>query len=149
MTKTITALIYAASFSILAAGFSPKPAFASTVYANIGPLSLPIPWENMNAVYLYNMTDKVNEVGGEMTFAQLKVGSYNNNPFGIDLTAGGVLDPSGSNVGTGFAGLNVWIPNPIPQLSLLSSIQPGVFGGYEISEHKWVLGLKAAIPLFR
>jgi len=127
----------------------PRHAFAQTVYGHLGPLVLPIPWQNMNAVYLYNETDKVSEVGGEMTFAQLKIGSFQGNPFGIDVTAGGVLDPSGSNVGTGFAGLNVWIPNPIPQIGLLSTIQPGVFGGYEISEHKWVLGLKAAIPIFK
>ena len=41
----------------------------STVYANLGPLSLPIPWQNTNLVYLYNVTEKVNEVGGEMVFA--------------------------------------------------------------------------------
>jgi hypothetical protein len=133
---------------MLALGCVPK-LFAQTAYANLGPLSLPVPWNNMNAVYLYNVTDHINEVGGEMVFATLKAGSYQNNPVDIDFTAGGVLDPTGNNVGTGYAGLNINIPNPIPAVTIISQIQPGVFGGYAISEHKWVVGIKAAIPIFK
>jgi hypothetical protein len=124
-------------------------AHAATVYANLGPLSLPVPWESMNAVYLYNETDKVSEVGGEVVLAQLKAGSYQGNPIDIDFTGGGVLDPSGNNVGTAYGGINLWLPNPIPVISVLSTIQPGLFGGYEVSQHKWVFGLKAAIPIFK
>lgn len=124
-------------------------AHATTVYANLGPLSLPIPWDNMNAVYMFDETNKISEVGGELVFAQLKAGSYKNNPIDIDFTAGGVLDPSGNNVGTAFAGANLWLPNPIPAVTILSQIQPGLFGGYAISEHRWVFGLKAAIPIFK
>lgn len=125
------------------------PAHASTVYANLGPLSLPVPWDNMNAVYLYNATDHMSEVGGELVLAQLKAGSFNGNPIDIDFTGGGVLDPTGNNVGTGFVGMNLWIPNPIPAIAVLSAIQPGVFGGYAINEHRWILGIKAAIPIFK
>ena len=152
MTKLVTALIYAAGFSILVAGAGPKPAYAvstDTVHLNIGPLSLLLPWDNMNAVYLYNVTDKISEVGGEMVFAQLKAGSYQNNPIDIDFTGGGVLDPTDNNVGTAFAGMNLWLPNPIPAVALLSQIQPGLFGGYEITPHRWVFGLKAAIPIWK
>lgn len=120
----------------------------TTVYANIGPLSLVVPWDDMNAVYLYNVTEKENQVGGEMTFLQVKAGSYKGNPFDIDLTAGGVLDPTGKNVGTGFAGLNLALPNPLPQFTTLSAIQPGLFGGYDIGNHRWEFGLKASVNIF-
>lgn len=139
-------IIVVAVMAIIGVGVSHADA---TVYGHLGPLSLPIPWQNMNAVYLYNETDKSNEVGGEMVFAQLKAGTFQGNPIDIDFTAGGVLDPSRSNVGTAFAGMNLWLPNPIPAISLLSAVQPGLFGGYEVSEHKWVFGLKAAIPVFK
>lgn len=147
-TKIVVPLLVMLGIGVLVGACS-KPAHAQTVYANLGPLSLPIPWQNMNAVYLYSVTDKINEVGGEMVFATLKAGSYQNNPVDIDFTAGGVLDPTGNNVGTGYAGININIPNPIPAIAILSQIQPGVFGGYAISEHKWIVGVKAAIPIFK
>lgn len=127
-----------------------KPAQANTVYANLGPLSLPVPWDNINAVYLYNVTEKQNEVGGEAVFAQIKIGTVNNNPVDINLTAGGVLNPGGSTVGTGFAGFNLMLPvSASPALTWLAPIQPGLFGGFDINKHLWIFGLKAAIPIFQ
>lgn len=126
-----------------------RPAAASNVYATIGPLSLTIPWQNMNAVYLYNETAKISQVGGEVVLAQLKIGSYQNNPVDLNLTAGGVVDPASSNVGTGFAGINIWLPNPLPQFAVLNTVQPGLFAGYAITPHQWQFGLKAAINIFK
>lgn len=136
-------------FAVLVLGPLRPAAAESYAYANLGPLSLPVPWDNMNVVYLYNETERISQVGGEMVFAELKAGSYKNNPVELQMTAGGVLNPSGNNVGTAFAGLNLWLPNPIPQFVALSAIQPGLFGGYDINQHKWVFGLKAAINVFK
>ena len=130
-----------------------RPVFAATaapttVYANIGPLSLPVPWDMMNAVYLYDVPQHLSEVGGEMVFAQLKVGSYKNNPVELNLTGGGVLVPNSNAVGTGFGGMDLILPNIIPAIAQLNVIQPGLFGGYAINSHMWVFGIKAAVNIF-
>jgi len=135
--------------AFLVAAYSLKVHATATVYAQLGPLSMPVPWEAANAVYLYNETDKVSEVGGEVVLMQLKAGSFQGNPVDLDFTAGGVLDPTNNNVGTAFVGTNIWLPNPLPNFVLLNTIQPGLFGGYAIADHKWVFGLKAAIPIFK
>ena len=126
------------------------PVHAASVGLPLGPLTLTIPWDNVNAVYLYNVTEKINEVGGEAVFAKIKIGTLNNNPMDIDLTAGGVLNPTGSTVGTGFAGFNFMLPvSNSPLLTWVAPIQPGLFGGYDIHNHLWIFGLKAAIPIFQ
>jgi hypothetical protein len=120
----------------------------TTMYAQLGPLSLPVPWDMMNAVYLYDVPQHLSEVGGEMVFAQLKIGSYKSNPVELNLTGGGVIVPNSTAIGTGFAGMDLILPNIIPMFSQLDVIQPGLFGGYAINHHMWVFGLKAAINVF-
>jgi hypothetical protein len=151
MNALTKVLMYGTLAGILYGGAQPAHAATaapSTVYATIGPITLPVPWDLMNAVYLYNVTAKKNQVGGEMTFAQVKAGSYKGNAVDIDLTAGGVLVPETNAVGTGFAGLSLAIPNPLPALSTLGGIQPGIFGGYAINQHQWQFGIKAAFNIF-
>ena len=125
-----------------------KPAQAQTIYANLGPLSLPIPWDNVNVVYLRNVTTSQNLVGGEMVFAVIKAGSYQNNPLDIDLTAGGVVDPTGNNLGTAFAGVNLDLPSTLPYIGSIGAFKPGLFGGYAINQHQWQFGIKAAVNIF-
>ena len=129
--------------------FGARQAFAaSTVYWTQGILSLPIPWENINAVYLYNETAHVSQVGGEAVLAQVKIGSYKNSPIDLNFTAGAVIDANSSNIGTAFVGTDLWLPNPAAPFTTLSSIQPGIFGGYSINSHEWQWGLKAAFNIF-
>lgn len=122
---------------------------ADTVYANLGPLSLPIPWENMNAVYLYNLTAHESQIGGEMVLAEFKIGTYKNAPINLDATGGGVINANSNNVGSAFVGFHLSLPNPTAQFMGLSAMQPGLFGGYSINFHRWEWGLKAAFSIFR
>jgi hypothetical protein len=152
----VNSISKAFAYSVLAGilwAAGPREAYAqstpSTVYAQIGPLSLPIPWQNTSLVYLYSITEKANLVGGEMTFATMKIGSYQGNPIDLDLTAGGVVNPAGNNLGTAFAGLDLGIPNPIPAIAAFQGINPGLFAGYDVNQHLWELGVKASLNIFR
>jgi hypothetical protein len=110
---------------------------ATPVYFHIGALNLTVPWDNVNVVYLFNVPDKTNLVGGEAVFATL---------WRIQATAGAVTSLEG--MGAPFVGGNLWFENPVPQLAILNQIKPGVFGGWDFTRHVPMWGFKAAVSIF-
>lgn len=120
-----------------AAPVPPAISGTSSIYYHIGALNLTIPWDNVNAVYMYDLNAKRNLVGGEAGIASLWI---------IQATVGAVTSIDGN--GAPYVGGNIWLPNPIPQLAILNYIKPGVFGGYDWNRGASIFGFKAAIPIF-
>jgi hypothetical protein len=116
------------------------PSTTPDVYFHIGALNLNVPWNNVNVVYLFDLNQRRNLVGGEAVFASL---------WRIQATGGAVTSMDGK--GAPFIGGNLWFTNPIPQIAILNQIKPGIFGGWD-----WngggrgvpMFGFKAAMPLF-
>lgn len=104
---------------------------------NFGPLTLHLPFQNVNATYLYDLIGRQSLVGAETPLATI---------WKIDVTAGAVTSISGE--GTPFVGFNLDIPNPAPQYTALAAIHPGVFGGRDFRTNDWMGGLKASINIF-
>lgn len=107
------------------------------VYYHFGSLNLTVPWDHVNAVYLYDLNAKRNLVGGEAVVATL---------WKLEATAGAVTSIDGH--GAPYVGGNLWFPNPTPQLAIFNTIQPGVFGGYDWNRGAAIWGFKAAVALF-
>lgn len=107
------------------------------VYYHIGPLNLTVPWESVNAVYLYDVQGQRNLVGGEAVVATL---------WKFQGTLGAVTSLEGR--GAPYVGGNLWLPNPIPQLAILNTVQPGIFGGYDWNRGAAMFGFKAAVSIF-
>lgn len=146
MKKTLLAFLLLASplfadtSNIVGPGAAPVPIISPSnpgIYYHIGALNLTVPWDHINAVYLYDLVGKRNLMGGESVVATL---------WHVEATVGAVTGLDGH--GAPYVGGNLWFSNPIPQLAILNEIQPGVFGGYDWNRGAAVLGLKAAIPLF-
>lgn len=116
---------------------SPLPGHTDT-YFHVGALNLVVPWDNVNAVYLYDFQGQRNLVGGEAVVASI---------WRIQATVGGVTSLDGH--GAPFVGGNLWFTNPIPSIAILSEIKPGVFGGWDWTRGQAIFGFKAAIPLFQ
>jgi hypothetical protein len=124
-------------------GLGTSNAFADTVYLKWGPLNFTVPWDNMNATYIWNFQAKQSQVGGEMVFMNTQIASIHSNPVNLNLTGGGEINANSQNVGSGFAGLNLNSPS-----WAIGQFQPGVAGGYQINGHFWWFGLKSAFPIF-
>lgn len=107
------------------------------IYYHIGVLNLTVPWDNVNVVYLYDVKGKRNLVGGESVVATL---------WKLQGTVGAVTGLDGR--GAPFVGGNLWFGNPIPQLAILNTVKPGIFGGYDWNAKAAMFGFKAAITLF-
>ena len=123
-------------------GTGPAPVIIPTVvpspvYFHIGALNLTVPWDEVNAVYLYDLKGKRNLIGGEAVVATL---------WKIQGTVGGVTSLDG--VGAPFVGGNLWFANPLPQIAILNQIKPGIFGGYDWNKQAAMFGFKASIPIF-
>ena len=110
---------------------------SSSIYYHIGPLNLTVPWDEVNAVYLFDLNAKRNLVGGEAVVATL---------WKLQATMGAVTSLDGK--GAPFVGGNMWFPNPIPQLAILDQVKPGIFGGYDWVRGASMFGFKAAVALF-
>lgn len=117
--------------------YTPAPAPQSDIYFHIGPLNLNVPWDNVNAVYLYDLKGQRNLVGGEAVVASL---------WRVQATVGGITSLDGH--GAPFFGGNLWFSNPIPQIAILNQIKPGIFGGWDWQRGAAMFGFKAAIPIF-
>lgn len=114
------------------------PASAPTsIYYHIGALNLTVPWDEVNVVYLYDLNGKRSLVGGEAVVAKL---------WHFDATAGAVTSIDGH--GAPYVGGNLWFPNPVPQLAILNTVKPGVFGGYDWNRGAAIWGFKAAVSIF-
>lgn len=107
------------------------------VYYHVGALNLTVPWDHVNVVYLYDLQAKRNLVGGEAVVATL---------WRFQGTLGAVTSLDGR--GAPYVGGNLWFPNPLPQLAILNTVQPGVFGGYDWNRGAAMFGLKAAVSIF-
>jgi hypothetical protein len=115
---------------------SPLPK-ESSVYAHVGPLNLVLPWNDLAAVYLFDINSKTNLVGGEAVVASI---------WRVQATVGAVMDLDGN--GNPFIGGNLWLPNPVPAIAFLNDIKPGIFGGFDWRRGESMFGFKAAIPIF-
>lgn len=113
------------------------PKAAQPVYYHIGPLNLTVPWDEVNAVYLFDIPTRTSLMGGEAVIAQL---------WNLQGTAGAVISDTGE--GSPFVGGNLWFPNPLPQVALLSQIKPGIFAGWDINRNSVVWGAKASMNIF-
>lgn len=144
----VIAVAVIALFGILESAFAdiigqgPAPVIVpsstpNSVYYHIGALNLTVPWDQVNVVYLYDLEGKRNLVGGEAVVATL---------WHFEATAGAVTSIDGH--GAPYIGGNLWFPNPIPQLAILNSVKPGVFGGYDWNRGAAMWGLKAAVSVF-
>lgn len=107
------------------------------VYANLGPIKLTIPWQNVSATYLYDAINKESLVGGETGFLRV---------WNIQGTLGAVTTLEGR--GNPFVGANLELPNPMPSLAFLGDIKPGVFGGYSWNRGAAIFGVKASKSIF-
>lgn len=114
----------------------PRFAFAD-VYYKLGALNLTVPWSDPQVTYLYDFQSQKSLVGGEMPIASL---------WKLEATAGAVTSIEG--IGTPFLGLNLDLPNPAPMYAALSSLHPGVFGGYNFNSGQAMFGLKASLSIF-
>lgn len=113
------------------------PASNPGIYYHVGALNFTLPWDNVNVVYLYDLQGKRNLVGGEAVIASL---------WKLQGTVGAVTGLDGQ--GAPFVGGNLWFDNPIPQLAILNTVKPGIFGGYDWNAKATMFGFKAAIALF-
>lgn len=113
------------------------PTPTQDVYFHLGALNLTVPWDHINAVYLYDLNAQRNLVGGEAVVASL---------WRLQGTVGAVTSLEGR--GAPYLGGNLWLPNPVPAIALLSQIQPGIFGGWDWSRGAPIWGFKAAISIF-
>lgn len=135
---SVTALSLHAETGLVGPGAYEAPApYYNDVYFHVGPLNLNVPWNNVNAVYLYDLAEHQNMLGGEAVVASL---------WRIQATAGAVTTLDGR--GAPYVGGNLWFPNPIPQIALLDQIKPGIFGGWDWNRRGPIYGFKAAIAIF-
>lgn len=146
MKKTLLALallvspIFADTTNIIGPGPAPSPIIAPSnpgVYYHIGALNLTVPWDTVNAVYMYDLEGKRNLAGGEAVIATL---------WHLQGTVGAVTSLDGH--GAPYVGGNLWLPNPLPALAILNTVQPGVFCGYDWNKEAVMFGFKAAINVF-
>lgn len=104
---------------------------------HIGRLDLLIPLNNVDVTYLYDLIHERSLVGGETPIARLWV---------IEGTIGAVTSIDGH--GAPFVGGNIVIPNPAPNIAVLGTIKPGVWGGYSWNDGAAIAGIKASMPIF-
>lgn len=105
---------------------------------HIGKLSLNIPFNELDATYLYDFVSERNLVGGETPIAKL---------WNLQGTIGAVTSLEGK--GSPFVGGKIVLPNPAPNLAFLGQIQPGIFGGYDWNRGSAIAGIKADLPIFQ
>lgn len=133
----LSSFVWADSSPVGPGVYEPPKAPETSIYYHIGPLNLTVPWHELNATYLYDFQREKSLVGGESVIALL---------WKLQATVGAVTSLDGK--GSPFVGGNIWFPNPIPQVALLSQIKPGVFGGYDWIRGAPMFGVKASINIF-
>lgn len=104
---------------------------------HVGPLNLNVPFNEVDVTYLFDVISKRNLVGGETPIATI---------WKLQGTLGAVTSVDGQ--GAPYIGGKLVLPNLPPNLGFLSTVQPGLFGGYDWNRGSAIAGFKADIPIF-
>jgi len=104
---------------------------------SFGKLNVLVPFNEVNAVYLYDFVLKRNMVGAETPLMSA---------WKLQMTAGGVTSIDGN--AAPFLGVNLDLPNPAPNFASLAQIKPGLFGGRDWQSSGWIAGIKASVSIF-
>ena len=130
MRKLLILMAFCLSFGV---------ARADVLNVTVGPLSLQIPFQNLNVVYLFdalhaNQGSNAQLVGAETTILTLKK---------INGTFGGVTSVTGQ--ATPYIGFDTVIS---PEFLSVAPVDVGVWGGRDFTQSEWRAGLKASINIF-